>query len=123
MSRELSLPPPPIKPMFDQLPNPMTFEWSQWLLSIRSALPKIQTFEALLDPVSVAATTLAEQNFAITGLSVYDQVSVSPGSALTVVIAYARVSVNNVLTIGFYNPTAAPINLPSDTWRIVAVRM
>lgn len=64
-----------------------------------------------LTPVSVATITSAEQTFAIPGLQVGDQVTVTPNFAVVnlVDIVAARVVSNNTLGVSFQNGTAGPL--------------
>ena len=76
-----------------------------------------------LTPVSVAATTCAEQNFTVTGLLVGDFVDVTP-PAITAGVApvTARVSAANTLTVTFCNPTAGALVPAAGVYRIQVTR-
>jgi len=74
-----------------------------------------------LTPVSVAATTAAQQTFTVNGLQLGDQVSdVSLQAAWTVAatVVNAWVSANNTLAVSFYNGTGSPVTPPSGSYYI-----
>lgn len=63
-----------------------------------------------ISPASVAAATVAEQSFTLTGLIVGDQVTVSkPTFQAGLAVVSARVTAANTIAIAFINPTASPI--------------
>ena len=88
-------------------------------ISIIRGLP---TISLALTPAAVAATAIAEQQFAVTGLPVGALVVVQKPTAQTGLdIVGARVVSANVLGITFANPTAAAITPTSETYQITAL--
>ena len=76
-----------------------------------------------LNPASVAANTVAEQTFTVTGLAVGDQVFVSkPTLTAGLGIVNARVSAANTLAIQFVNATASPIDAGAENYVITWFR-
>jgi hypothetical protein len=73
-----------------------------------------------LTPVSVAATTAAEQTFTVPGLLTTDMVDVNwPGSATAVGLVGARVSAANTLALTFVNPTAGGLVPTAGAYKIL----
>ena len=88
---------------------------------VATKITQIRIYSKVIDPSSVAANTVAWQNFGITGLATTDKVLVNPGIA-TIGVAGAYVSAANTLGVIFVNPTAAAIDPASSTWTIIAFR-
>ena len=82
----------------------------------------IRRYTATIDPASVAANTVAEETFTVTGLTVGDMVVVNPPSlSAGLGIAGVRVSAADTLAIRFVNPTAGALDQASGTWEIIAI--
>jgi hypothetical protein len=76
-----------------------------------------------LTPASVAAATIAEQSFTVTGLQLGDQVVCSkPAMANAVGVLQARVSALNTLTVAYINPTAGALVPTAETYTLNVVR-
>lgn len=72
-----------------------------------------------LTPVSVNATTSAEQTFTVNGLLVGDQISgmiLQAAWTVLVNIVNARVSANNTLAVSFQNGTGGALTPPAGTY-------
>lgn len=79
--------------------------------------------DLVIDPASVATITTAQQTFTLAGLKVTDfVVATKPTLTAGLGVAGARVSAVDTLAITFVNPTAAAIDAPSETWRILILR-
>lgn len=79
--------------------------------------------DVTLDPVSVAANTVVEQNMAVPGVKVGDIVYVTKAVAAGgLAVVNARVSSTGVVALGFANVTASPIDPISDTYRVLWFR-
>lgn len=88
-----------------------------------SELSQVRLYTATINPASVAANTVAEQTFTVTGLATTDVVMVNnPALTAGLGIAGVRVSAANTLAVRFVNATAAPIDEASGSWTIVAIR-
>lgn len=86
-------------------------------------ITKIVVYTPTLTPASVAAATVAEQTFTVTGLTTADTVSVNcPSIANATGIAGVRVSAADTLAIRFVNPTAGALTPTSGVYRIIAHR-
>lgn len=87
-----------------------------------TTIPTNLQLSAVLSPASVAAATVAEQTFTVTGLDVGMVVAVNkPTTQTGLAIAGARVSAKNTLALQFVNPTAAAITpTASETYQIFA---
>jgi hypothetical protein len=88
-----------------------------------TALTKAVVYTPTLTPASVAAATVAEQTFTVTGLTTADKVIVNPpaiGNATG--IAGARVSAADTLAIRFVNPTAGALTPTSGSYVTLAFR-
>ncbi len=71
---------------------------------------KNAVFPLTLSPVSVAASTTAEQTFAVTGLLTTDFVAVSVGSTgVGIGVVGSRASAAGVLAVTFLNSTTAAV--------------
>jgi hypothetical protein len=94
-------------------------------LVVNSGTPitKIVVYSASLTPASVAAATVAEQTFTVTGLTTADKVIVNPPAiANSTGIAGVRVSAANTLAIRFDNPTAGALTPTSGIYTVLAMR-
>lgn len=86
-------------------------------------LKRVKVYSQTITPGSVAAATVAEQTFTVTGLTTDDTVHVNTAAIANAVgIAGARVSAANTLAVRFVNPTAGALTPTAGTWKIVAVR-
>ena len=74
-------------------------------------------------PVSVAANTVAEQDFTVTGATTKDAVVVSPsGTTAGVGALPARVSAANTVTVPFVNATAGALVPPAGPWKFILIK-
>lgn len=88
-----------------------------------TAITKIVVYSQTITPASVAAATVAEQTFTVTGLTTADKVIVNHAAAGNATgIAGARVSAADTLAISFVNPTAGALTPGAGTYTIVAIR-
>ena len=88
-----------------------------------SNLQQMAVISLAVTPVSVAAATVAEQSFTVTGLQVTDMVLVSkPSVGNAVGIVNARVSATNTLTVAYVNPTAAALTPVAETYQVYVLR-
>lgn len=88
-----------------------------------TALTQTVVYSQTITPASVAAATVSEQTFTVTGLTTADKVFVNHavfGNATG--IAGVRVSAANTLAVSFVNPTAGALTPGAGTWNIVAIR-
>ena len=98
-------------------------DMDKWFQRLQAALPKVQTYAAIIDPAAVAAFTTAEQTFSVPGLNRLDLVLVNkPTLTAGLGIAGSRASATDTLGITFVNATAAPIDAGSETYLIVSIR-
>jgi hypothetical protein len=88
-----------------------------------TALTKAVVYTPSITPASVAAATVAEQTFTVTGLTTADKVIVNPPAISNATgIAGARVSAADTLAIRFVNPTAGALTPTSGTYTVLAFR-
>lgn len=86
-------------------------------------LTNIKVYSPSITPASVAAATIAEQTFTVTGLTTTDKVIVNPPAIANATgIAGARVSAADTLAIRFVNPTAGALVPTAGTYTVLAVR-
>lgn len=84
---------------------------------------QMRVYSQTITPAEVAAATVAEQTFTVTGLTTADKVIVNPGAISNAIgVAGARVSAANTLAVRFVNPTAGALTPTAGTWTVVAVR-
>ena len=84
-----------------------------------NALPR--TYSASLTPASVAAQSVAEQTFTVSGLRTTDRVSVNPpATPNNIGICGARVSATDTLALRFVNPTAGALTPTAGTYEVTA---
>lgn len=84
---------------------------------------QIRVYSQTITPASVAAATVAEQTFTVTGLTTADKVFVNhavTGNATGV--AGVRVSATNTLAVSYVNPTAGALVPGAGTYQIMALR-
>lgn len=88
-----------------------------------TALTKAVVYTPTITPASVAAATVAEQTFTVTGLTTADKVVVNPPSIANATgISGVRVSAADTLAIRFVNPTAGALTPTSGTYTVLAFR-
>lgn len=88
-----------------------------------TALTQAVVYSQTITPASVAAATVAEQTFTVTGLTTADKVFVNHAATGNATgIAGVRVSAANTLAVSFVNPTAGALVPGAGTWSIVAIR-
>jgi hypothetical protein len=80
---------------------------------------RLRSGTAAIDPPSIAATTRGAATFTLTGAKVGDVVQLQPPAALNDDLIYcgADVTADDTVTAYLYNPTGAPIDDASQTWR------
>lgn len=84
---------------------------------------QVRVYSQTITPASVAAATVAEQTFTVTGLTTADKVTVNPAAIGNATgIAGARVSAADTLAVRFVNPTAGALTPTAGTWTILAFR-
>lgn len=88
-----------------------------------TAITQIRVYSQTVTPAAVAAATVAEQTFTVTGLTTADKVFVNNADLTTATgIAGVRVSAVDTLAVRFVNPTAGALTPAAGTWTIIAVR-
>ena len=89
-----------------------------------SGVVELRQYSVSLNPASVAANTVAEQTFTVTGLQVGDTViSINkPTTSAGLGISGMRVSAANTLAVAFNNNTAGAIDAGAETYKIVVAR-
>lgn len=86
-------------------------------------ITQVRVYSQTITPAQVAAATVAEQTFTVTGLTTADKVFVNAGAiANAVSVGNVRVSAANTLAVQFCNPTAGALTPTAVTWQIVAMR-
>lgn len=86
-------------------------------------ITQVRVYSQTITAASVAADTVAEQTFTVTGLTTADKVVVNPAAIANATgIAGARVSAANTLAIRFVNPTAGALTPTAGTFTILAFR-
>lgn len=87
----------------------------------RTALAPRFYFEGTLTPASVASATVANQTFAVTGLTtdmLLTVVGPSPGNAVGAISF--RVSASDTLQVTYCNPTAGALTPTAGTHYVIA---
>ena len=88
-----------------------------------TTIKKVVAYTPTLAPASVAAATVAEETFTVTGLTTDDIVVVNqPAISNATGVAGARVSAANTLAIRFVNPTAGALVPTSGVFTVLAFR-
>lgn len=88
-----------------------------------TAITQVRVYSQTITAASVAAATVAEQTFTVTGLTTADKVVVNPAAISNATgIAGARVSAADTLAVRFVNPTAGALTPTAGTWTIIAFR-
>ena len=92
-------------------------------MGVQTTEARFGVITAALTPVSVAATTTAEQSFTIAGLAIGDIVVPQiPAVTANVGIVNARVSAANTLTLTYVNANASPTVPAAGTYRFLVFR-
>lgn len=88
-----------------------------------TSVSQIRVYTQTITPASVAAATVAEQTFTVTGLTTADKVFVNAAVISNAVgIGNVRVSAADTLAVQFVNPTAGALVPTAGSWSIVAIR-
>lgn len=86
-------------------------------------ITQIVVYAQTITPASVAAATVAEQTFTVTGLTTADKVVVNHAATGNATgIAGVRVSAANTLAVSYVNPTAGALVPAAGTYLILAFR-
>ena len=88
-------------------------------------ITQLRVFTPTLTPASVAAASVAEQTFAVSGLTTSDKVFVEPPAETNtdIMLVSARVSAADTLALRFYNKNGTTAQTPaSGTYKVVAIR-
>lgn len=98
--------------------------WDKWFNLISANSIKIIDFHITIDPSSVAANTTAEQDFSVPGLSASDYALslIKPTHTAGIGIGNIRVKADDTISVTFINPTAAPVDPPSETYELIVIR-
>lgn len=109
---------PPLRSQRDSV------DWDSWYVQLAQVLPTIQEFSVALNPSSVSATSTAEQDFTVTGISAGDKIlSISkPTHTSGLGIVNYRVKDTNTVSITFMNVTGSPVDAGSETYTIIVLR-
>ncbi len=84
-----------------------------------SAGPAVIKVTTTYDVTSVAPMSFSTQTFTVSGATTSGAISLSPGSALgNLIIASARISAANTLSITFYNPTGGAVDPAAMSWNV-----
>lgn len=76
-----------------------------------------------VDPPSVAAAAGdVSAAITVTGAEIGDRVNVFPPYSTQGVMVYGDVSAADTVTLSFFNPTAAAVDLASGTWQIQVIK-
>jgi hypothetical protein len=87
------------------------------------SLTNLKVYSQTITAASVAAATVAEQTFTVTGLTTADKVVVNAAAIANATgIAGVRVSAADTLAVRFVNPTAGALTPTAGTWTIMAFR-
>ena len=96
----------------------------RWISRIWANYPKVQTFSVTINPASVSANTTSEQTFTVSGITTNDRMIVNkPTHTAGLIIGNARCSAADTLAITFGNLTGLAIDPPSESYRIVSIRL
>ena len=99
---------------------------SDWELFFRDVVERTlfqEVFTESLTPASVAANTVAEQQFTVTGARTDMAFSVTPPSITAGVGPITcRASADNTVQVAFVNPTAGALTPPAGSYEFLAVR-
>lgn len=98
-------------------------ELARFVSVLASSYPRVRSYTPSLDPGSVAANSEDEQSFTVAGLTPNDVVLVNkPTRTAGLNIVQARAA-TDTLHLTYLNTTGSPIDAPSETYRIVAIRL
>jgi hypothetical protein len=108
---------PPQEPVQD------TPRWRDFFSLVSDNVFLVEVVEESLTPSTVAANTVAEQTFTITGLTTDDFIVglAPPGNVANIGICGHRISLANTLAITFFNNNGAPLAPPSGTYKIFRI--
>lgn len=90
-----------------------------------TAISKVLRGTVTVDPSSVGANSASTQTVTITGAATGDSVVLNPpsgGLTAGLLVAQARVSAANTVSITYYNTTGSAIDESSGTWNYLLVR-
>lgn len=104
--------------------NAITDEGWRWFSRVFSNYPKVQTFDVVMNPSAVSANNTSEQTFTVTGITTNDRIMINkPTHTAGLVIGNVRCSAANTMAVTFGNLTGLSIDPPSETYRVVSIRL
>lgn len=107
---------PPLREQFGSL------GWQSWFTQVFSALmgwKKTYTVTLSHDFGSISAQSEDDQSVTVTGARVGDAVTVHPAAVVAGVMFDGSVSANNTVSVRAVNYSAAPVDPPDQTYRII----
>ena len=95
-----------------------------WLAQLTNVVPFIQTFEAVVNPSSVSATSESVQTITIAGVTIKDIIIVNkPTNTAGLDLIGAWASAADTVSVKFRNATGSPIDPAQETYRVMAIRL
>lgn len=85
-------------------------------------LTQIRVYSQVIAPSSVAATTCAEEDFTVTGISTGDKIIYNPSGVVSPFEAGVRAKSTNTIAITFCNLNDASATPPPHTATFIAIR-
>jgi len=88
-----------------------------------TAVTNVRVLSGSFTPAAIAAASVSEQTFALTGVVVSDKILVNgPAPGTNPALVHARVSTADQVALTFLNPTAGTATPTSGTFSVVAIR-
>ena len=104
--------------------QPGASNWIKWFAILKDNVFHTRSFNPTLNPSSVSANSESTQTFTVTGLSTNDVVVVNkPSKTSDLSLLDAFVSASDTLSLTFRNFSGSPIDPPSESYRIIAIRL
>ena len=98
--------------------------WGRFFASVERNLVRVDYYDVALDPGSIGAGATAEVTASVAGLKPRSLVVVAkPSHTPGVGVVNARVSAADTLALTFMNASAAPVDPPSEVYRVLAIRV
>lgn len=96
----------------------------RWISRVFANYPKVQTFAVTMNPAAVSANTTSEQTFTITGIATTDRLIINkPSYTAGLIVGNVRCSAANTMAVTFGNLTGVAIDPPSESYRVVSIRL
>lgn len=101
-----------------------SFEMKQWLTSLINSIPHVRTATVTLDPANISGNSRSTETITVNGVTTNDLIIVNKPTYTTGIdIVAAFASAANTVTLVFENTTGSAVDLGSEDYKVIAIRI